>query len=384
MQQLSNGYFESANFKHAFSPQEDERLRSLVAIYGDKEWKLVAQKMPNRTTRQCRERYKSYLAPDIKNGPWTPEEDELLKQKFQEYGSKWSIIQSFFSSRSDVNIKNRWTIISGKMNKDHKIKAYILKTPDKPISSNSAENKSSTSPNIAEKSISILNNNSNSNNINPNIFRNKDNDYNLKLNSSSFQSNKTNFLNPIKSPISPSSPSILVQVSPPGISTQIHPPCITIHNSFSDQNQIQKCQTRNIPVTHISTNPLNAESTTQSFTSLQYPIQYEDTSSCLPQYKKQNLVSNEIPDSSITSSSIMGKNEKESENKIVHIKNKSSVVKKHIFPPISSLSIPSDDKLLLADRLFLPGDSRIDESFIASGPNLTLANNFIHYGGNIW
>lgn len=103
-----------AGVRQLFSQEEDELLKVLVRQFGDQAWKKIAQQMPNRTPRQCRERYKNYLAPTIQNGPWTEAEDQLLCQKVTELGFKWSSIAKFFTSRSEVNIKNRWTSISGR------------------------------------------------------------------------------------------------------------------------------------------------------------------------------------------------------------------------------------------------------------------------------
>ncbi|KAH0792087.1 Myb-like DNA-binding domain containing protein [Histomonas meleagridis] len=98
--------------RQMFSAEEDFMLKNLVARFGDKDWKIIAENMPNRTTKQCRERYKNYLSPNIRNDPWTPEEDKILIQKYSELGPKWSTIASFLDRRSDVNIKNRWTSLS--------------------------------------------------------------------------------------------------------------------------------------------------------------------------------------------------------------------------------------------------------------------------------
>ena len=94
--------------RQMFTMEEDNRLCELVSEYGDRNWRVISRQMPNRTTRQCRERYRNYLSPKVKNGPWTQEEDILLEQKYIEYGPKWATIAKFFPSRSDVNIKNRW------------------------------------------------------------------------------------------------------------------------------------------------------------------------------------------------------------------------------------------------------------------------------------
>lgn len=100
--------------RQMFSADEDMLLKQLVTKFGEGSWKLVAKHMPNRTTRQCRERYKNYLAPDIQNGPWTPEEDKLLREKYKEHGPRWAVLAQFFPHRSDINIRNRWTAIEGK------------------------------------------------------------------------------------------------------------------------------------------------------------------------------------------------------------------------------------------------------------------------------
>ncbi|OHS95983.1 hypothetical protein TRFO_37846 [Tritrichomonas foetus] len=97
-----------------FSIEEDAKLRFLVQQYGSKDFKKIASFMPGRTPRQVRERYKNYLSPEINNGPWSRDEDALLRQKYAELGPKWSKIADFFPSRSDINVKNRWTSIGGR------------------------------------------------------------------------------------------------------------------------------------------------------------------------------------------------------------------------------------------------------------------------------
>ena len=97
--------------RHVFSSYEDACLKTLVEKYGESSWQLIAHFMPQRTPRQCRERYRGYLASNIKNLPWTREEDDLLIEKFQEYGRKWVKISKFFNGRSDSNVKNRWSAL---------------------------------------------------------------------------------------------------------------------------------------------------------------------------------------------------------------------------------------------------------------------------------
>jgi hypothetical protein len=102
--------------RHMFSQEEDEHLRQLVTQLGDRDWKTIAKQMPNRTTRQCRERYKNYLSPELRNAPWSPAEDALLMDRFAEFGPKWATLATFFNGRSDVSLKNRWTVLNGRHN----------------------------------------------------------------------------------------------------------------------------------------------------------------------------------------------------------------------------------------------------------------------------
>jgi len=101
--------------KQKFTSIEDSELSVLVQKYGENDWNAIALQMPNRSSRQCRERWKYYLAPTAQQGfkeEWTNEEDELLMVKFHEYGPKWSFISKFFKCRTDVNVKNRFHRLS--------------------------------------------------------------------------------------------------------------------------------------------------------------------------------------------------------------------------------------------------------------------------------
>jgi hypothetical protein len=100
--------------RQKFTAQEDERLRNLVAKLGENNWTDIALELGTRSPRQCRERFKNYLSPNLKNEPWTDAEDRLLADKFSIFGAKWSVIVSYFPTRSEVNLKNRWTQLSNR------------------------------------------------------------------------------------------------------------------------------------------------------------------------------------------------------------------------------------------------------------------------------
>ena len=101
-----------------FTDEEDAKLIELVETYGDRNWKNIADKMPGRNTRQCRERYQNYLSPNLDKGPWTNEEDTLLICKYIELGSKWKTIALYFPKRTDISVKNRMHKIARNLMKE--------------------------------------------------------------------------------------------------------------------------------------------------------------------------------------------------------------------------------------------------------------------------
>lgn len=100
--------FKINNSRVLFKKEEDDRIIELVKIFGNKQWNIISYFMDGRTPKQCRDRYSNYLIPGFFQGEWTNEEDALLIKLYNQYGSKWSIIQKLFHNRSANNIKNRW------------------------------------------------------------------------------------------------------------------------------------------------------------------------------------------------------------------------------------------------------------------------------------
>ncbi|EPE06540.1 myb-like dna-binding protein bas1 [Ophiostoma piceae UAMH 11346] len=95
-----------ARSRKLWSAEEDALLRSLVERYGDargsqSKWKVVADKIPGRTTKDCRKRWFHSLDPNVRKGRWTADEDQILKQAYQELGPAWHIIASMIRGRKD-------------------------------------------------------------------------------------------------------------------------------------------------------------------------------------------------------------------------------------------------------------------------------------------
>jgi hypothetical protein len=104
--------------KVKFTPTEDARLLDLVQQLGTQDWAAISSMMQTRNPRQCRERYKNYLNPELRNDSWTTEEDTLLESKCDELGPKWSRIARFFQNRSDNALRNRWMMLNRHRSKD--------------------------------------------------------------------------------------------------------------------------------------------------------------------------------------------------------------------------------------------------------------------------
>jgi hypothetical protein len=105
--------------RHKFSKAEDALLRRLVDVHGETDWALIATQIPNRTPRQCRERFHNYISPTLNNGPWTAAEEVLLDAKVREMGPRWAEIARSFHGRSDVNVKNHWTAMLNQRQRVH-------------------------------------------------------------------------------------------------------------------------------------------------------------------------------------------------------------------------------------------------------------------------
>ncbi|CAM9618355.1 unnamed protein product, partial [Hapterophycus canaliculatus] len=90
---------------------EDERMLSLVQIFGQR-WSTVAEHMPGRLAKQCRERYLNNLDPELRRGAWSRDEDEKLLQLRGQQNKSFAKIAEQIEGRSYNDVKNRWSQIS--------------------------------------------------------------------------------------------------------------------------------------------------------------------------------------------------------------------------------------------------------------------------------
>jgi hypothetical protein len=98
--------------KSKWTPDEDALLRQNVTLHGLSNWTVVAQNVPGRSGKQCRERWLHQLCPALNKCDWTEHEDALLVEQQRICGNVWSQIAQFLPGRSPNCVKNRWRSLS--------------------------------------------------------------------------------------------------------------------------------------------------------------------------------------------------------------------------------------------------------------------------------
>ena len=78
----------STRSRRVWTPAEDDILRQAVAVHGESDFRVISSKVPNRSSKQCRERWFNNLAPKIKKTKLSKREWAVVVEAQKELGNR--------------------------------------------------------------------------------------------------------------------------------------------------------------------------------------------------------------------------------------------------------------------------------------------------------
>ena len=81
-------------------------LKNLIVEHGTSNWTKVGESFPERTGKQCRERWYNHLDPSVKKGEWTIEvKDQIYRDLYQMQLELTSI--NYVYQQEDIILQNK-------------------------------------------------------------------------------------------------------------------------------------------------------------------------------------------------------------------------------------------------------------------------------------
>lgn len=121
----NSGSGKRKNGPKAWTKDEDALLLNIVqSMRMPMKWSIVSQSLPDRTGKQCRERYVNHLNPRLKVTDWSPLEDATIFHLYNTIGSHWAKMSKMIPGRTDNGIKNRFHNLRRQLERedDHRLR----------------------------------------------------------------------------------------------------------------------------------------------------------------------------------------------------------------------------------------------------------------------